>query len=88
MANVFACRSARRPPWRLGWTSNRLVVGAVVVELAALAAFLYIGPVASALDHAVPSLWPAVVALLAAPAVLGADAAYKKRRGSGPKSRP
>ncbi len=82
MANAFACRSARRPPWRLGWTSNRLVVGAVAVELAALAAFLFVGPVASALDHAAPTLWPAVVALLAAPAVLGADAAYKKWRGS------
>ena len=23
MANAFACRSASRPPWRLGWTTNR-----------------------------------------------------------------
>ncbi len=87
MANAFACRSARYPPWKLGWASNRLVVGAVVVELAALAAFLFLGPVASALDHAVPRLWPAAVALLAFPAVLCADAAHKHWRHSGRKSR-
>jgi calcium-translocating P-type ATPase len=86
MANAFACRSARRPPWRLGWTSNRLVVGAVIVELAALAAFLFIPPVASALGQAPPDPWPAAIALLAVPAVLGADAVHKwwRLRQSGP----
>ncbi len=80
MANAFACRSGRTPVWRLGWRSNPLVVGAVVAELVALAGFLFIGPVAAALDQAAPGLWPAAVALLAAPAVLLADAAHKRRR--------
>ncbi|HEX4902337.1 MAG TPA: cation-transporting P-type ATPase, partial [Acidimicrobiales bacterium] len=37
-ANAFACRSASRPPWRLGWTSNPLllVASAVTVGLASL----------------------------------------------------
>ena len=39
-ANAFACRSARRPPWQLGWWTNRLLVLAVAVELLFLAGFL------------------------------------------------
>ncbi len=77
MANAFACRSARRPPWRLGWMSNRLLVAAVAVELAALAGFLFLGPLADALDQAPPDPWPFVLALATAPAVLAADASYK-----------
>ena len=37
VANAFACRSATRWPGALGWTSNRLLLGAVAVELLALA---------------------------------------------------
>ena len=33
MANAFACRSATRPPWRIGWLTNPLLIVAVVVEL-------------------------------------------------------
>ena len=92
MANAFACRSGRRPPWQLGWLSNRLVAGAVAVELAVLAGFLYVTPVASALDQAPPHLWAALTALAAAPAVLVADALHKRlhvrqrRVGSGRRS--
>ena len=86
MANAFACRSARRPPWRLGWFSNRLVVLAVGIELALLAGFLLIEPVASALGHARPGAAGASIALLAVPAVLAADGLAKwvrrRRRGS------
>jgi magnesium-transporting ATPase (P-type) len=80
MANAFACRSATVPPWRLGWTTNRLLVGAVAVELAALVGFLVVPPVADLLDHAVPPAPALVVALTAAPAVLFADAIHKARR--------
>jgi calcium-translocating P-type ATPase len=80
MANAFACRSARVPAWRLGWTTNRLLVGAVLTELVFLAGFLFIEPVANALDHAPPAPLPALVALLAAPAVLIADAVHKSAR--------
>jgi magnesium-transporting ATPase (P-type) len=85
MANVFACRSASRPPWQLGWTSNRLVVEAVAVELAALAGFLYIGPLASMLGHAGPPAVAGAVALLAVPALLGADALHKRLRSRSPR---
>jgi magnesium-transporting ATPase (P-type) len=81
MANAFACRSATRWPGALGWTTNRLLVGAVVVELVALAGFLLIPPLASLLDHAMPPAEGLAVALLAIPAVLGADALHKRMRG-------
>jgi magnesium-transporting ATPase (P-type) len=79
-ANAFACRSATRRPGRLGWTSNRLLVGAVGAMLATLVAFLYIPAIADVLDHAPPTLAGFAVALLAAPAVLTVDAIDKARR--------
>ena len=79
-ANAFACRSASRPPWKLGWRTNRLLLGAVAVEMLALASFLLIAPVERLLDHAQPGWVGAGVALLAAPAVLGADALHKAHR--------
>ncbi|HET6875779.1 MAG TPA: cation-transporting P-type ATPase [Acidimicrobiales bacterium] len=77
MGNAFACRSVRRAPWSLGWLSNRLVLGAVVVELAALVGFLFFHPVAHALGQAPPAFWPAVAAVATAPVVLLADALHK-----------
>jgi magnesium-transporting ATPase (P-type) len=79
-ANAFACRSASRSPGSLGWTSNRLLLGAVATALLALVGFLYISPVADLLDHAPPSAAGFGVALLAAPAVLLADSIDKRRR--------
>ena len=67
MANAFACRSATRPPWRLGWTSNRLLLWAVGTEAVALALFLLVPPMADLLDHAPPPCGGLLVALLAAP---------------------
>jgi calcium-translocating P-type ATPase len=80
MANAFACRSATRWPGELGWTGNRLLVGAVVVELGFLCAVLLIPPIASVLDHAPPPPAGLAVALLAAPAVLLADFLHKRSR--------
>jgi magnesium-transporting ATPase (P-type) len=77
-ANAFACRSSSRWPGALGWTSNRLLLGAVAIELLALAGFLLIPPLASLLNHAVPPLAGFAVAILAAPAVLLADALHKR----------
>ena len=79
-ANAFACRSATRWPGALGWTGNRLLLGAVAVELALLAGFLLIPPVASILDHAPPPAAGLLAAVLTAPAVLGADAVHKRAR--------
>jgi magnesium-transporting ATPase (P-type) len=80
VANAFACRSATRWPGALGWGTNRLLVGAVLVELAALAAFLLVPPIASLLDQAPPPAAAFAVAMLAAPAVLAADALQKAVR--------
>ena len=80
MANAFACRSATRWPGSVGWTGNRLLLGAVTIELAILAGFLLIPPVASILEHAAPPTAGLAVALLTAPAVLAADALHKRIR--------
>jgi magnesium-transporting ATPase (P-type) len=86
LANAFACRSERRWPGALGWTTNRLLLVAVAVELALLVAFLWVPAIADLLGQAPPSTWGLAVALLGIPAVLAADAADKRlRRGtSGP----
>ena len=78
-ANAFACRSTTRPPWRVSWSSNRLLLGAVLVEILMLLGFLYIGAIADLLDHAAPSLAGLGVAIFAIPALLAADAANKAR---------
>ncbi|MCC6435861.1 MAG: cation-transporting P-type ATPase [Acidimicrobiales bacterium] len=80
IANAFACRSARRPVWRTGWRGNRLLVGAVAVELVALVGFIGVGPVARLLEHRPPPLAGLLVALCAVPAVWSADALHKHLR--------
>ena len=83
-ANAFACRSTVLPAWRVPLGTNRMLLGALGVEVVLLATFLYVPPVADLLDHRAPSLTGFAVALLAAPAVLLADATQKwagRRRG-------
>jgi calcium-translocating P-type ATPase len=77
-ANAFACRSTEEPVWTLA-RSNPLVVRAVVVELLALLVFLY-SPIAGVLDQSGPTLVGGLLAFLAVPAVLAADAVAKTRR--------
>ncbi|MBI1844745.1 MAG: cation transporting ATPase C-terminal domain-containing protein, partial [Actinobacteria bacterium] len=79
-ANAFACRSTTRPAWSIGRPVNKLLIGAVIIELVMLLGFLFIGPVASLLEHASPSVAGWAVASLSIPAVLGTDAAAKRRR--------
>ncbi len=79
-ANAFACRSEHAQVFRLGRPTNRLLVGAVVVELALLAVVLYGAPMPRILEHAPPSAAGFGVALLAAPAVLIVDALDKAHR--------
>jgi calcium-translocating P-type ATPase len=89
-ANAFACRSTVLPPWRIGWTTNRLLLWAVAAELAMLLGFLYFPPLADLLGQAPPSWAGFGVALLAMPAVLAADATQKarlRRRWSLPQER-
>jgi len=79
-ANAFACRSATSPPWRLGWRSNPLLVGAVAAQVMMLAGLLWIGPLARLLGQAPPP-WPgALVAVSAVPIVLAVDATHKALR--------
>jgi magnesium-transporting ATPase (P-type) len=77
VANAFCCRSTVRPAWKVGWTSNRLLLGAIVAEIAMLLAFLYIPPIADLLGQAPPTMAGLVVALMAMPAVLITDAVHK-----------
>jgi len=83
LANAFACRSAVRAvgPWSL--RGNRLLLGAVVAELAALAAFLWVPAIARLLGGSPPTLLGWLLAACAVPAVLLADAAYKAARRAG-----
>ncbi len=78
VANAFACRSTVRPFWQVPVRANPLLLWAIAAELAMLAAFLYVGPIADLLDQAGPSGAGAAVAVLAAPAVLVADTLHKR----------
>lgn len=80
VGNAFACRSTSDTPVRLGWTSNRLLTWSAGVEVALLLVLLYVGPLAAILHHAPPPLNGWILAALAAPAVLLADALHKQVR--------
>jgi magnesium-transporting ATPase (P-type) len=80
LANAFACRSTTRWPGQLGWTSNRLLLPAVSVELVALTAFLTVPAIADTLEQSPPTLLGLGLAMLAIPAVLAADALHKRGR--------
>lgn len=80
VANAFACRSTKGYAWHLPVRRNRLLPFAIATELAMLAAFLFIGPLARLLDQAPPTAVGFAVALLAVPAVLIADTAQKAAR--------
>jgi magnesium-transporting ATPase (P-type) len=83
MANAFGCRSATVPAWRLHWTSNRQLVGAVAAELVLLLLFLFLPPLADALGHAPPPPEGALIALTAIPAVMAVDGLHKVLRHRG-----
>jgi magnesium-transporting ATPase (P-type) len=74
LANAFVCRSSSQAPWELGWTTNRFLLVAVAVELVMLAGFLLVGPVAEVLGHEPPPPVGLLLAVLAMPAVVAADA--------------
>jgi magnesium-transporting ATPase (P-type) len=84
-ANAFACRSTRWPPWHLGWGTNRLLVGAVLVEGAAAAALLLVPPLAAALGHAAPPALGWAAAIAATVLLLVGDAIDKRRRRGRPR---
>ena len=79
-ANAFACRSTTRSPAAMGWTTNRLLLPAVLIELAFAIAVIVIPPVADELGQAPPPLAGWAMALLAAAAVLAVDHIDKRLR--------
>lgn len=79
-ANAFACRSETRWVGARDWRGNRLLLVAVLVELAVTGVFLFVPAFAAALGHAPPDRAGWVVALLAAPAVVVVDALDKRLR--------
>jgi magnesium-transporting ATPase (P-type) len=78
MANAFACRSATVSPRRLGWFSNPYLVGAVLCEGVMLAGFLYLPFLSTVLGQSPPNMMGYLVAAMAIPAVLAADAIQKQ----------
>jgi hypothetical protein len=59
-----------------------MLLATVLIELVFAAGFLYIPFIADFLEHAAPTMTGFGVALMAAPAVLAADALHKRlRRG-------
>ncbi|QCB97816.1 cation-transporting P-type ATPase [Arthrobacter sp. PAMC25564] len=80
LANAVACRSAGKPFWRLRWNGNPRLIWAVLIEVALLCIFLFALPVAELLGQAPPTLEGFVIAALAIPGVLFADAAHKAIR--------
>ena len=85
LANAVACRSEDRPFYRLPG-GNRLLVGAVAVELVALLAFLALPPLPTLLGGTFPSALGWGLAALAVPAVLAADTLHKARRSRSQRS--
>ena len=85
-ANGFACRSTRRPAWRIGVLTNRFLVVAILIELAFAVAMMVVPAAADLLDQRWPPAATWIVIVASAPAVLVADAAWKHvtRRGREP----
>lgn len=83
-ANAFACRSSSRWPGALGWATNRLLVVAVIVELAFSLLVLWWPAVAEILGHANPPLAGWAVALASMPILIAVDAADKALRARRP----
>ena len=77
-ANAFACRSSRRPAWTLGWFSNKFLLVSVLIELAFALAMLVIPAASDLLDQQWPPAGAWIIVLASAPAVLVADALWKR----------
>ncbi|MAT04889.1 MAG: haloacid dehalogenase [Acidimicrobiaceae bacterium] len=79
-ANAFACRSSSRTVFELGWTTNRLLPAAALLELGFSFAVIGIPLIADELGHAMPSVTGWCGALAAPFVVIAADTADKHRR--------
>jgi magnesium-transporting ATPase (P-type) len=80
MATAFACRSTTHPVWRMDPRGNPLVVYAVAAQAVLLAAFLGVPGLAALLGGTWPSWQGWILAAVAVPAVVIADATAKHFR--------
>ena len=79
MANAFACRSTRRPVWRIPLGDNVWILAAVAAELVLLFAFLGVPWLAGLLGGAWPSTLGWLAALACPAAVIVVDSLSKRR---------
>jgi magnesium-transporting ATPase (P-type) len=82
-ATALACRSWSRPGWRVSLRTNPLLISAFVVTFGVTALLVYVPALARLLGHAPPTAQGLLLAFLAFPAVLLADAAHKFWIGRG-----
>ena len=82
MANAFACRSTRKPVWRLSIRDNPWVLAAVGAELLLLLGFLGVPWLAELLGGAWPSTLGWTAAMASPAAVIAVDT-WTKRRSRG-----
>jgi magnesium-transporting ATPase (P-type) len=83
MANAFACRSTRKPVWRLSLRDNLWVLAAVGAELVLLLAFLGVPWLAGLLGGAWPSTLGWTAAAASPVAVIAVDTLSKRRDRGG-----
>jgi calcium-translocating P-type ATPase len=76
-ATALACRSWSRPGWRVPLRTNPLLLGAVSASWIIVGFLLGVPALSQLIGHAVPGVSGFLVAGLAFPAVLFADAAHK-----------
>jgi magnesium-transporting ATPase (P-type) len=76
-ANAFACRSETWPAWSDGKRLRGVMLAAVAAEIGLLLLLLYVTPLARVLGQGPPPIAGGLVALLAAPVVIIADALFK-----------
>nr|SBO96112.1 FIG01105513: hypothetical protein [Nonomuraea gerenzanensis] len=79
-ANAFACRSESRWIGRIRWRTNRLLLGAIAVEAVLLLVFLGVPAVAALLGGTFPPVVGWLLAALAIPVMIAADAGHKAWR--------
>ena len=86
MADAFECRSNPASPFSIGPLSNRLLVGAVGVEVLMLLAFVYVPPVDAVLGQQ-PLDAAQLLPILIAPWILIAAEEARKAIVRGPRAR-
>ena len=80
MANAYACRSARLPAWRVGWTSNRFLLVAQAVTMLFVLVTFVVPPIARALTQSWPPIGVLPLIALSPVLLMLVDALWKAAR--------